>query len=176
MSGEHDWQHWDANPMQSTRKREGEREKEDAERKMRDEAHTLVLWDWNWGENQTCYWKAETALKYSKCIHVKRNMYVIRMNGKWPLVWCLILWSSCCHNLAVQGAHACTKTLPLTQLGMVPWYACLKCPGLTAGMFIVAVLKMCTNCNWCTNLPSWCSAVLHQCPRPWEETPLRHKA
>ena len=55
-----------------------------------------------------------------------------------------MLWSSCCHNLAIQGRHACTKTLPLTQSGMMPWYTHLKCPGLATSMFIVAVPKMCT--------------------------------
>ena len=158
-----------------TQEREREREKEDAEKETRDEAHTLVLWDWNWGENQTCYWKVETALKYTKCIHVKQNMYIIRMNGKWPLVRCLILWSLCHRNLAIWGAHACAKTPPLTWLGMVPWYMHLKCPGLAAGMFVVTALKTCTNSDWCMSLASWWSAVLRWCPRPQEKTPLRHE-
>ena len=161
--------------MQSTCKREGEREKEDTEQKTRDEAHTLVLWDWNWRGNQTCYWKAKTTLKYSECVHVKQNMYIIGMNGKQPLVWCLILQSSCHCNLAICSAHACAKTPPLTRLGMVPWYVPLKCPGLATRMFVVTVLKMCTNSDWCANLASWWGAVLHQCSRPQEETPLRNK-
>ena len=121
-----------------------EREREDAKKEMRDEAHSgalrltlkgkpkLVIGRWR------LPWNTVSAY-----VHVKQNMYIIRMNGKWPLVWCLILWSSCHHNLAIRGTHACAKTLPLTWLGMVPWYVRLKCPGLAAGVFIVAVSKMC---------------------------------
>ena len=43
VTGEHNQQHWDANAMQSACKREGEREKEAAEKEMRDKAHALVL-------------------------------------------------------------------------------------------------------------------------------------
>ena len=47
ITGECDQQHWDANMMQSAHKRERDRERKNAERKMRDEVHTPVLWDWN---------------------------------------------------------------------------------------------------------------------------------
>ena len=65
-----------------TQERGRERERGCQEGNERQSAHSGALGLKLKGENQTCYWKAETTLKCSKCVHVKQNMYIIRMNGK----------------------------------------------------------------------------------------------